>query len=82
MEHYSEFLSDDETYDFELNMETNQYDQWVDKYPNHEHGILAALVHFNGLSEKTVSEFLTLGVDINHVYATRRRGHVTHTCLS
>jgi hypothetical protein len=69
MEHYSEFLSDDETYDFELDMETNQYDQWVDKYPNHKHGILAALVHFNGLSEKTVSEFLTLGVDINHVYA-------------
>ena len=69
-QHYSEFLSEDETYDFELDMETNQYDQWLIKYPNHKHGILAALVHFNGLSEKTVAEFLALGVDIDHVYGS------------
>jgi hypothetical protein len=83
MEHYSEFLTEEETCDFELDMETNQYTDWVERYPNHTHGILEALIHFNGLSEKTVSEFLALGVDINHTYAQLDGGDtlLTYACL-
>ena len=64
---YYEFITEDESDDFELDMETGRYHKWVDAYPDHIYGIFGAILNYAGdqIDESDITFFKSKGIDLN-----------------
>lgn len=66
---YSDFMNDEECYNFESDMENGIYKPWSEKYPNHIISIFGAYINFYGhtgsITELDIKYFKERGVDLN-----------------
>jgi len=63
---YIDFLTDNEIYQYECDMEEGDYMHWIEKYPTYTRTIFASVLYFyNDLNNLDIQFFINKGLDLN-----------------
>jgi hypothetical protein len=78
---YDTFVPKELLYTFELDMEKGEYKKWLEEYPSHKYGILAALISTRcDVPITTFEKFISLGVNINETFPQLQTTPMRYAC--